>query len=168
MSRNWPAAVRIDNRKDTSHLTVSWNKLGDHNKTFGIGWTDNVTAKITIHHNWIYDSNQRNPSVDNVALAHLYDNYLQNITSYGNNARGKTKMVVENSYFDHVKDPYFAGDSTASVSQSGSICVSCTGKQQTVGTTFKPSDCYAYTLDPAKDVPLLVKTYAGPQASIGS
>lgn len=91
MSRNWPAAVRIDNRKDTSHLTVSWNKLGDHNKTFGIGWTDNVTAKITIHHNWIYDSNQRNPSVDNVALAHLYDNYLQNITSYGNNAAGKRK-----------------------------------------------------------------------------
>jgi pectate lyase len=88
----------IDSRKGTSHLTVSWNKLGGHNKTFGIGWTDNLTARITVHHNWIYDSNQRNPSVDNVALAHLYDNYLQNITSYGNNARGKTKMVVENSY----------------------------------------------------------------------
>jgi pectate lyase len=37
-----------------------------------------------------------------------------------------------------------------------------------VGTTFKPSDYYAYTLDPAKDVPSLVMTYAGPQAGIGS
>ncbi|GLY30435.1 pectinesterase family protein [Kineosporia sp. NBRC 101731] len=158
----------IDSRKDTTNLTVSWNTMGDHNKTFGIGWTDNATAKITIHHNWIFTSNQRNPSVDNVARAHLYNNYLQNVTSYGNNARGATKMVVENSYFEKVKDPYFAGDTTASVSQSGSVCVSCTGKQQTVGTTFKPSDYYKYTLDAAADVPSLVKKYAGPQANIGS
>ncbi len=158
----------IDSRKDTTNLTVSWNRMGDHNKTFGIGWTENVTSKITIHHNWIYNSNQRNPSVDNVARAHLYNNYLQNVTSYGNNARGATAMVVENSYFEKVKDPYFAGDATASVSQSGSVCVSCTGKKQTTGTTFKPSDYYAYTLDPAADVPALVKTYTGPQANIGN
>lgn len=157
----------IDSRKDTTNLTVSWNVMGGHNKNFGIGWTDNVTAKITIHHNWLFDVNQRNPSVDNVKFAHLYNNYLYNVKSYGNNARGGTKMVVENSYFEKVKDPYFAGDSTASVSQSGSVCVSCTGKKQTVGTTFKPSDHYAYTLDKAADVPALVKTYAGPQANIG-
>ncbi|MBT0769095.1 RICIN domain-containing protein [Kineosporia sp. J2-2] len=158
----------IDSRKDTTNLTVSWNVLADHNKTFGIGWTDNVTSKITIHHNWIHDTNQRNPSVDNVAYAHLYNNYLANITSYGNNARGKTKMVVENSYFDNVKNPYYAGDSTASVSQSGSVVVNSSGKTQTTGTTFKPSDFYSYTLDKAADVPSLVKTYAGPQANIGS
>ncbi|GLY17423.1 hypothetical protein Kisp01_44370 [Kineosporia sp. NBRC 101677] len=157
----------IDSRKDTSHLTVSWNKLGGHNKNFGIGWTENVTARITIHHNWLFDVNQRNPSVDNVQYAHLYNNYLQNVKSYGNNARGKTKMVVENSYFEKVNNPYYAGDSTASVSASGNVCSSCTGKQQTVGTTFKPGDFYKYTLDAAKDVPALVKTYAGPQANIG-
>src|SRR5690242_7413841 len=37
----------IDSRKDTSYVTVSWNVMGNHNKTFGIGWTDNVTARIT-------------------------------------------------------------------------------------------------------------------------
>ena len=52
----------IDSRKDTSYVTVSWNILADHNKTFGIGWTENVTARMTIHHNWIHDTNQRNPS----------------------------------------------------------------------------------------------------------
>ena len=71
----------IDSRKDTTYLTVSWNILGNHNKAFGIGWTDNVTARMTIHHNWIHDTNQRNPSTDNVAYAHLYNNYLENITS---------------------------------------------------------------------------------------
>ena len=45
--------------------------LSSNNKAFGIGWTENVTARMTIHHNWIHDTNQRNPSTDNVAYAHL-------------------------------------------------------------------------------------------------
>ncbi|MFI7547173.1 RICIN domain-containing protein [Actinoplanes sp. NPDC049599] len=156
----------IDSRKDTTYLTVSWNVLASNNKTFGIGWTDNVTARMTIHHNWIHDTNQRNPSTDNVALAHLYNNYLQNIASYGNYARGATKMVLENSYFDTVKDPYYP-DTTAQLKQSGSIVVNSTGNQKTSGSAFTPSSYYSYTLDPAANVPALLKQYAGPQANIG-
>ncbi|WP_433375539.1 RICIN domain-containing protein [Actinoplanes sp. CA-142083] len=156
----------IDSRKDTSFVTVSWNQLGNHNKTFGIGWTENVTARMTIHHNWLHDTNQRNPSADNLAYAHLYNNYLQNISSYGNYSRGATKMVIENSYFDHVNNPYYP-DSTAQLKQTGSVVVSCTGRQETSGSAFTPSSFYSYTLDSAANVPSLVKTYSGPQASIG-
>lgn len=156
----------IDSRKDTTYLTVSWNELGEGNKAFGIGWTTNVTSRITIHHNWIHDTGQRNPSIDNVALAHLYDNYLQNVTGYGNYSRGSSKTVIENSYYDGVRSPYYR-DGTAALTQSGSIVVNCTGKQQTGGDTFDPRTYYAYTLDPAEDVPTLVRTYAGPQADIG-
>lgn len=67
----------IDSRKDTTYLTVSWNRLQQNNKSFGIGWTENTTADITIHHNWFHESEQRNPSADNIAHAHLYNNYLQ-------------------------------------------------------------------------------------------
>ncbi|WLQ64502.1 RICIN domain-containing protein [Streptomyces sp. NBC_01201] len=158
----------IDSRKDTSYLTVSWNVLGEQNKAFGIGWTDNVTARMTIHHNWIHDTNQRNPSIDNVAFAHLYNNYMQNVTSYGNLSRGASKTVIENSYYQSVANPYYVDTTAASLTQTGSICVSCTGKQQTNGTTFKPGDHYSYTLDPAADVPALLKQYAGPQGNIGS
>ncbi|WP_433428313.1 RICIN domain-containing protein [Nonomuraea sp. CA-141351] len=157
----------IDSRKDTSYLTVSWNVLSENNKAFGIGWTDNVTARMTIHHNWIHDTNQRNPSTDNVAYAHLYNNYLQNVTSYGNYSRGATKMVIENSYYDTVKDPFYP-DSTAQLRQSGSILVNCTGKQTTSGSAFTPSSFYSYSLDPAANVPSLLRTYAGPQANIGT
>jgi pectate lyase len=139
--------------------------MGDHNKTFGIGWTENVVARMTIHHNWIYNSNQRNPSADNLQYAHLYNNYLQNVTSYGNYARGATKMVIENSYFDKVKDPFYP-DSTAQLRQSGSVVVNSTGKQQTLGSAFTPSSFYSYTLDPAANVPALVRQYTGPQAGI--
>ncbi|MEV6259611.1 RICIN domain-containing protein [Streptomyces sp. NPDC051784] len=157
----------IDSRKDTSYLTVSWNILGEQNKAFGIGWTENVTARMTIHHNWIHDTNQRNPSIDNVAFAHLYNNYMQNVSSYGNLSRGASKTVIENSYYNKVNNPYYNDTSAASLTQTGSICVSCTGKQQTNGTTFKPSDHYSYTLDPAADVPAILGQYAGPQANIG-
>ncbi|WP_436522963.1 RICIN domain-containing protein [Actinoplanes sp. HUAS TT8] len=159
----------IDSRKDTSYLTVSWNELSNENKAFGIGWTDNVTARMTIHHNWIHDTNQRNPSVDNVALAHLYNNYMQNITSYGNLSRGSTKLVLENSYFDNVANPYNVDDLTkGQLRQSGSIVVNSSGKQVTNGSAFTPSSYYAYTLDAAADVPALLKQYAGPQATIGN
>jgi pectate lyase len=157
----------IDSRKDTSYLTVSWNVLADNNKSFGIGWTTNVTSRMTIHHNWIRDTNQRNPSTDNVAHAHLYNNYLQNIASYGNWARGATKMVLENSYFENVKDPYYRDDA-AQLRQSGSIVVNSTGQQETGGSAFNPRDFYSYTLDPAAGVPSLLRTYAGPQANIGT
>jgi pectate lyase len=157
----------IDSRKDTTHLTVSWNVLGEHNKVFGTGWTTNVTARVTIHHNWIHDSVQRNPSLDNVAFGHVYNNYLQNITSYGVLARNKAKVAIENCYFDNVKNPYGIAASTASLSQSGSILVNSPGKRVTNGKTFTPRSYYSYSLDPAKNVPALVRTYAGPQANLG-
>ncbi|WP_447008967.1 pectate lyase family protein [Saccharothrix sp. DSM 118769] len=157
----------VDSRKDTTNLTVSWNVLAEGNKSFGIGWTDNVTARTTIHHNWIHDTNSRNPSTDNVAHAHLYNNHLQDVRGYGNYSRGKTRMVLENSYFDNVRDPYYK-DATAELRQSGSIVVGSTGKQQTGGAAFTPSDFYPYTLDEAADVPALLRTCAGPQPDIGN
>ncbi|MEU4158043.1 RICIN domain-containing protein [Actinoplanes sp. NPDC026670] len=158
----------IDSRKDTTYLTVSWNVLDTGNKAFGIGWTENVTSRMTIHHNWIKNTVQRNPSTDNVAYAHLYNNYLQNITSYGNLSRGSTKMVLENSYFDNVVNPFYNDTSAAQLKQSGSIVKNSSGKQQTNGSAFDPASFYSYTLDAASDVPALLATYAGPQANIGN
>lgn len=156
----------IDSRKDTTDVTVSWNEIAENNKTFGIGWTENLTTEITIHHNWIHDTNQRNPSIDNVAKAHLYNNLMENLGSYGNLARGGSKVVIENSYYDHAPRPFDRQD-TAALTERGSIVVDSPGGQNTGGTTFDPRADYDYTLDAAKDVPTVVKGGAGPQASIG-
>ena len=73
---------------------------------------------MTIHHNWIHDTNQRNPSTDNVAYAHLYNNYLQNVTVVRQLLpRGATKMVLENSYFENVKDPYYPDTTRAAAAE---------------------------------------------------
>lgn len=40
----------IDLRKDTDYVTVSFCLLSEHNKAFGIGWTQNVISKVTVHY----------------------------------------------------------------------------------------------------------------------
>ncbi|MEV1064722.1 pectinesterase family protein [Streptomyces sp. NPDC050263] len=165
----------IDSRKDTTYLTVSWNKLSQENKAFGIGWTENTTADITIHHNWIRETEQRNPSTDNVAHAHLYNNFLEDVagtdikSSYGNYSRGKTNMLLENSYFQGLTNPVVR-DATATLVQRGNVFSGTTGKNESGGTgaAWDPRTYYAYTLDKAADVPALLKAGVGPRTSIGT
>ncbi|MGX1270870.1 pectinesterase family protein [Streptomyces phaeoluteigriseus] len=163
----------IDVRKDSTNVTVSWNRLSDNNKTFGIGWTTNVVTDITIHHNWFRETEQRNPSTDNAAHAHLYNNFLEDAagttikSSYGNYSRGATKMLLENSYFQGVNNPVIK-DSTAAVVQKGNTFVSTTGRNESGGTAFDARTYYAYTLDKTADVPSLLKSGAGPRSSIGT
>ncbi|MGX1312992.1 pectate lyase [Streptomyces calvus] len=163
----------IDVRKDSTYVTVSWNRLSRNNKTFGIGWTENVTTDITIHHNWFRETEQRNPSTDNAAHAHLYNNYLEDVagtditSSYGNYARGGTRMVLENSYFRGVNNPVIK-DPTASVVQRGNVFAGTSGRNESGGTAFDPTSYYAYTLDAAADVPALLTAQAGPRSAIGT
>ncbi|MET9686000.1 pectinesterase family protein [Streptomyces coeruleorubidus] len=163
----------IDVRKDSTNVTVSWNKLSDNNKTFGIGWTENVKTDITIHHNWIRETEQRNPSTDNAAHAHLYNNFLEDApgtdikSSYGNYSRGATKMVLENSLFQGVRNPAIK-DSGAAIVQRGNSFSGTSGRNESGGTAFDPKAYYPYTLDKAADLPSILKSGAGPRASIGT
>ncbi|MFC8367481.1 pectinesterase family protein [Streptomyces sp. NPDC057239] len=163
----------IDVRKDSTYVTVSWNEMSHNNKTFGIGWTENVLTDITIHHNWIRETEQRNPSTDNCAHAHLYNNFLEDVpgtdidSSYGNYSRGGTRMVLENSYFQGMRNPVIK-DATATVVQRGNVFSGTSGRNESGGTAFDPKAYYAYTLDKAADVPALLKSGAGPQSSIGT
>lgn len=163
----------IDVRKDSTYVTVSWNKLSQDNKAFGIGWTENVVTDITIHHNWIRETEQRNPSTDNAAHAHLYNNFLEDVagtdinSSYGNYSRGATRMVLENSWFQGIKNPVIK-DSTATIVQKGNTFVGTSGRNESGGTAFDPKTYYAYTLDATANVPSLLKSGAGPRSSIGT
>ncbi|MFF7813461.1 pectinesterase family protein [Streptomyces sp. NPDC007945] len=162
----------IDVRKDSTYVTVSWNRLSNANKAFGIGWTENLVTDITIHHNWIRETEQRNPSTDNAAHAHLYNNYLEDVagtaitSAYGNYARGRTRMVLENSYFQGVRNPVIK-DATAALVQRGNLFSGTSGRNESGGTAFDPRASYAYTADAAADVPARVKAGAGPRTSVG-
>lgn len=163
----------IDVRKDSTYVTVSWNRLSQNNKTFGIGWTENVTTDITIHHNWFRETEQRNPSTDNAAHAHLYNNFLEDVagtsinSSYGTYSRGGTRMVLENSYFQGMRDPVIK-DATATIVQRGNVFSGTSGRNESGGTAFDPKAYYSYTPDSAANVPSLLKSGTGPRSAIGT
>ncbi len=156
----------LDLRKTTDYVTVSWCVLDHHNKVFGLGWTDLTdNLHVTIHHTWIHDTNQRNPSFDN-GTGHLYNNLLQDVKSYGNYARGKSKLVVENSVFQNVKNP-LQRDADAQLVSRGNTFSSSGGRNEPKGAAFDPKRFYPYRLDPVAGLEALLRTYAGPQADIG-
>ncbi|GAA2348793.1 RICIN domain-containing protein [Dactylosporangium salmoneum] len=66
-----------------------------------------------------------------------WSNVADGFSSYGNYSRGATKMVLENSYFENVNNPYYYEAGTgAQLRQSGSILVNCTGSHTTNGSAF--------------------------------
>ncbi|WP_091040717.1 pectate lyase family protein [Glycomyces harbinensis] len=159
----------VDSRKDTTFLTVSWNQFFDNNKTFGIGWTENVTSQITIHHNWFKNTVQRNPSADNIANLHMYNNYMEDATAYGNYVRGLSQGVIENSFYERVHNPYYTVE--GELVQRGNVTRDCTWDEGVIreqGDAFDPRDFYRYRLDPARAVPALLGEFSGPQPSIGT
>ncbi|PRB37636.1 pectin esterase [Arthrobacter sp. MYb23] len=153
----------IDTRKDSDYLTYSWNVFADNNKALGVGWTSNAVTKMTIHHNWIRNTVQRNFSLDNTAAAHVYNNYLQDIGHYGMMGRNAAKVVLEGNYFTAVADPVVAKDPATEIVNRDNIFESTRGRKDNVGSAFDPTQFYAYSKDNAATVPGLVSTSAGPR-----
>ncbi|MGW0821200.1 pectinesterase family protein [Streptomyces sp. NPDC002845] len=165
---------QLDIRKDSEYVTVSYNRFENNNKTLGIGWTSNVRTQLTLDHNWFRGTKQRNPSADNCAYAHLYNNYFSEqpadgdpTWTYASWSRGRTRMVIENSYYDGVQHPYQADD-TAELVERGSILKNTSGRHDEWGAAFDPKDFYDYRLDPAAAVPALVSRFSGPQKQLGT
>lgn len=156
----------IDLRKNSDYITVSYNQLNNHNKAFGVGWTDETEFHITIHHCWIDSTNQRNPSFDQ-GIGHLYNNYLSNVSSYGNLARGAAKVIVQNSHFYNTHDPLKLSDE-AVLYDTGNTFEACTGNKtgNITSMPFDPADFYEYTLDPVEQVKDIVTENSGPQQSV--
>ncbi|EPS38394.1 hypothetical protein H072_7894 [Dactylellina haptotyla CBS 200.50] len=159
----------IDLRKDTDYVTVSSCLLSEHNKAFGIGWTPNVISKMTINDNFFNSTNQRGPSADNLKYCHMYNNYMLNVTSYGNYARGETELLVETSYYERVNDPVVAGPK-ASIKSNWLKFKDCTGDihlDVDSHKVFKASKFYSYELKDPYDLPTTIPPFVGPRPEIG-
>ncbi|MDR7158054.1 pectate lyase [Arthrobacter sp. BE255] len=153
----------VDIRKDCDNITLSWNVFADHNKALGEGWTQNVVTRLTLHHNWIRNTHQRNASLDNTAASHVYNNYLENISSYGMLGRNAALLVVEGNYFRDVRNPLHHQGPGGELVARDNIYEQCTGNTgQQRGQSFDPAAAYAYELTPTTAVPALVRAFGGP------
>lgn len=153
----------IDTRKDSDLVTYSWNVFADNNKALGVGWTSNAVTRMTIHHNWIRNTTQRNFSLDNTAAAHVYNNYLQDVGQYGMMGRNAAKVVLEGNTFTAVQDPIVAKDPGTEVVNRDNVFNGTRGRRDNVGAAFDPAQNYAYQKDDAARVPDIVAAGAGPR-----
>ena len=157
----------IDLRHACDYVTVSWVHFSNHNKTFGLGWTEETDFRTTIHHCWFDSTNQRNPSFD-MGIGHLYNNYVSDVTSYGNLARGEARVIIENSYFENTKNPVQISDN-AKLFISGLQFSGCTGSNSGNVSTppYDLQSYYSYSLDSTNIVKALVSAYSGPIEGMG-
>ena len=155
---------QVDVRKDSANVTVSWCVLRDHNKTLGVGWTDNVVTTLTLHHLWFSNTHQRNGSIDNVALCHVYNCLLDGASSYGMASRGGSQLLIEHSVFDSVRNAIGASDPDSRVAQNGNVRDGSWGLWDDTGIDADPADHYRYSLDPVDGVRALLHRHVGPHA----
>jgi len=171
----WDGCIDIARRTDW--VTVSWCKFyftfrNDNNDRVSlVGNTDSPgdegTLHVTFHHNWFGSyCMQRMPSL-RYGRGHIYNNYYDcpgNI--YCIRSRIQAECLIENNYFDSVTDPYYIyiddepPEEYGKIAASGNICINCTGLiDDGDDIVFTPP--YAYTLDNAEDIPIIVQHGAG-------
>jgi pectate lyase len=161
----------IDIVRGADYVTVSWNHFDHSDKSMLISHSDGAAStdvghlKITIHHNWFDTSVQRHPRVRFGEPVHVYNNYYLDNELYGVASTMNAGVLVEGNYFENVPYPVY---STSGYADSGpgravvrNNVFANSGTAEANGTVVEPSTYYAYTLDPASQVPALVRAGAG-------
>ncbi len=96
-----------DITKGADLVTVSWNRLANHDKTMLIGSTDSPTydvgkLRITIHHNAFVNTIQRLPRV-RYGQVHVYDNYYDEANNpaflYALGVGVSSQIFAQNNYY---------------------------------------------------------------------
>ncbi|MGK5682799.1 pectate lyase family protein [Actinoplanes sp. URMC 104] len=101
----------IDIKRGSDFVTVSWNRLHDHDKSMLLGHDDGNSSqdlghlRVTYVHNWFEGTNQRHPRVRFANPVHVLNNYYSNIGSYGVASTMNAGVLVERNYFENVKSP---------------------------------------------------------------
>ncbi|MEV0898942.1 pectate lyase [Actinoplanes sp. NPDC049802] len=160
----------LDIKRQSTNVTVSWNRFLGTDKTMLLGHSDNYTAdvgylRVTYHHNWFEGSNQRHPRVRFGEPVHVYNNYYKNIGLYGIASTENAGVVAEGNHFENVPYPChstggYAESNPGRLVQRANAFVN-SGVCEAGGAVTEPSTFYPYTLDPAVSVPSLVTAGAG-------
>ncbi|CAM5253521.1 pectate lyase family protein [Streptomyces aurantiogriseus] len=166
-----PVDGAVDIVRGAQYVTVSWNWFNKTDKSMLLGHSDANSSqdtgklKVSLHHNFFDGSGQRHPRVRFGEPVHVYNNYYRGNALYGVASTMNAGVLVEGNYFDTVPHPcYSAGGYDESgpgrLVQRHNVFAG-SGTCETNGTVTEPRTYYAYTLDPASDVPSLVRAGAG-------
>ncbi|MEU8228330.1 right-handed parallel beta-helix repeat-containing protein [Actinoplanes sp. NPDC048967] len=157
----------VDIKRGSDFVTVSWNRVYNHNKSMLLGHSDDNASqdtghlRVTYHHNWFDASTQRHPRVRFGNPVHVYNNYYRNNSGYGVASTEGAGVLVENNSFEGVSDPFHLGEGDSgpgTLVARGNLLVS-SGSGQTGGSV--KAIPYGYTADAASSVKSIVTGNAG-------
>jgi pectate lyase len=96
----------IDIKKGARYITISYNKLHDHQKTGLLGSSDDDDTQryVTFHHNW-YDNVVSRTPLQRFGYTHIFNNYFNEISSSGINVRMGGVALIESNYFENAANP---------------------------------------------------------------
>ena len=162
----------VDIKRESDFITVSWNILRDHDKTALLGHDDNHTAdrghlRVTYHHNWFRNSEQRNPRV-RYARTHVFNNLYEDIGGYCIGIGVEAQIISEANYvlsansgyrlYDKASQPGFFRDTNSVFSRLNNDLDEATDS----GIDWDPSAYYIAAPNHVLNVPHLVRNFAGP------
>ena len=157
----------FDITRQSNYITLSYCLFLNHSKSILIGHSDGYSddvgyLKTTLHHNWFNGTRQRHPRV-RFGQVHCFNNYYLENELYGAASTCEADVVVEGNYFQNVPYPAYVGYAESPdgdiVERENKFVNS--GTPETRGAAFDPKSAYAYTLDPAENVPAIVRAQAG-------
>ncbi len=161
----------IDVVRGADLVTISWNRIENHDKTLLFGNSDSNDSqdtgkiRVTVHHNWFSGAKQRLPRV-RFGRVHVYNNSYTGVTGYAVGVGDHALIYSESNYFNTVSHPFDAYDDASNPGyywDSGSV--NAGGGSKPMGTLadlgWKPSDFYSYAADTAASAAQEVQSGAG-------
>ena len=97
----------LDITHAADYITVSWNYEHDHVKCDLLGHSDDNASedtghlRVTYHHNYFRNCDQRGPRVRFGNPVHVYNNYYYNSGTYGVASTCNAGVYVERNYFEN-------------------------------------------------------------------
>ena len=156
----------VDIKRASDYVTVSWNRVFDHDKSMLLGHSDDNASqdvghlRVTYHHNWFDGSGTRHPRVRFGNPVHVFNNFYSG-NEYGVASTMNAGVLVEGNYFENVEEPTLVGyadsDPGALVQRSNHFVGS--GSPRSAGSVARIP--YTYGLDSASTVKGIVTAGAG-------
>jgi pectate lyase len=157
----------FDITRQSSFITISWNKFYEHSKTMLIGHSDSASddtgyLKTTVHHNWFNGTEQRHPRV-RFGEVHVFNNYFLSNALYGVASTMEADVVVEGNFFEGVEFPIYVGydESAEGDAVERNNVYQNSGTPETRGTAFDPMAAYPYVVENPTTIPDLVRAKSG-------
>ena len=159
----------LDITHAADYITVSWNYEHDHIKCNLLGHSDDNASedtghlRVTYHHNYFRNCDQRGPRVRFGNPVHVYNNYYYNSGTYGVASTCNAGVYVERNYFENT--PNTVVTSTGS-SPAGNVkllnnYLVNSGTPASRNSSSVAAIPYSYTVDANSSVKSIVTASAG-------